>query len=82
MADLDISSKRINNILIPLRKVFADAYYSEQLDYNPLDRIKHLPHRSKSPDPFSLDEVDLILTLPSPDVRELFQFAFWTVKNI
>lgn len=78
IAGLDISSKRINNILIPLRKVFADAYYSEQLDSNPLDRIKHLPHRSQAPDPFTLDEIDLILKHCSPLVRELFQFAFWT----
>ncbi len=78
IAELKVSSKRINNVLIPLRKIFAEAYYSEQLDSNPLDRIKHLPHRSKAPDPFTLDEVDRILKQCPPLVRELFQFAFWT----
>ncbi len=68
--NLDISSKRINNILIPLRKVFAEAYYNELLDDNPLDRIKHLPHRSQAPDPFTLDEVDHhSQPLPSPYTR-------------
>jgi integrase len=61
IASLDISSKRINNILIPLRKIFAEAYYSEQLDSNPLDRIPHLPHTSQAPNPFTLDEIDRIL---------------------
>lgn len=78
IARLDISSKRINNILIPLRKVFADAYYSELLDSNPLDRIPHLPHNSQAPAPFTLEEVDAILSHCPPQIRELFQFAFWT----
>ncbi len=78
IANLDISSKRINNVLTPLRKIFADAYYAELLDSNPLDRIKHLPHRSQAPDPFTLDEIDRILNHCSPLVRELFQFAFWS----
>jgi integrase len=75
---LDISSKRINNILIPLRKVFTDAYCSELIDSNPLVRIKHLPHKTKAPDPFTLDEIDQILNHCPPLTRELFQFAFWT----
>lgn len=75
---LTISGKRINNILIPFRKVFSDAYCSGQIDSNPLERIKHRPHRAQTPDPFTLDEVDQILAHCPPLTRELFQFAFWT----
>lgn len=76
IADQCISAKRINNVLIPLRKVFSDAYYAGSIQRNPLDRVKNLQISSESPNPFTLDEIEKILNSCSLQVRALFQFAF------
>jgi len=73
-----LGNQRINNVLIPLRGVFADAYADELIDRNPLDRIKHLPRRTGEPDPFSPAEVQAILGACTGQVHNVFQFAFWT----
>jgi len=74
----DISNKRINNLLTPLRAIFADAYQDGQIDRNPLDRIKNLPLATKEPEPFSPDEIGRILAAADPICLNLFQFAFWS----
>lgn len=75
---LPISGKRINNVLIPLRIVFSDAFMDGLIDSNPLDRIKNVPHRYDEPNPFKPDEMRLILENCVPQTRNLFQFAFWS----
>lgn len=75
---LDISNQRKNNILIPLRAIFDDAYADELIDRNPLDRIKQLPRKSPEPDPFSRHEMELILGACDGQIRNIFRFAFWT----
>ncbi|MHB1729631.1 MAG: tyrosine-type recombinase/integrase [Leptospirillum sp.] len=74
----DITNKRINNLLTPLRAIFADAYQDGQIDRNPLDRIKNLPLATKEPEPFTPDEIVRILDAADPISRNLFQFAFWS----
>ncbi|MCH9693881.1 MAG: site-specific integrase [Gammaproteobacteria bacterium] len=77
----DLSAKAINNILIPLRDVFAEAYQSEKIDRNPLDRIKALPVVRSEPDPFSRSEVKKLLGeigRRSASAKIYFQFAFGT----
>jgi len=39
---LIISNKRINNVLIPLRGIFGDAFADGAIERNPMDRIKNL----------------------------------------
>lgn len=78
IAGLTISAKRINNVLIPLRLVLRDAYMDELIDSNPADRIRNLAHRYDDPQPFTPDEMRLILKNCSPQARNLFQFAFWS----
>ena len=39
----NITNKRINNILTPLRGMLADAFHEGTLNKNPMDRIKNLP---------------------------------------
>lgn len=76
--ELEISTKRINNALIPLRGIFDDAYYDEIIDRNPMDRIKNLTNTQREPNPFSLDEMEAILNVLPDQSRNYFQFAFLT----
>lgn len=78
LSGLTISGKRINNVLIPLRLVLRDAYMDELIDSNPADRIRNLAHRYDDPQPFTPDEMHLILENCTPQSRNLFQFAFWS----
>lgn len=75
---LDISNQRKNNVLIPLRAIFGDAYADELIDRNPLDRIKQLPRKNSEPDPFTTQEINLILDNCTGQIRNIFRFAFWT----
>ncbi len=75
---LHISNKRINNILVPLRAVFIEAYQDDLIDKNPLDRIKKLPVKHTQVEPFERSELDAILQACEGQIRNIFQFAFWT----
>ena len=75
---LKISNKRINNILVPLRGVLAEAFAGGLIDRNPADRIKNLPNRPDEPDPLAPDEINKFLESCAGQVRNLFQFAIWT----
>ena len=75
---LDISNQRINNVLIPLRAIFSDAYADEVIDRNPMDRIKQLPRRTPEADPFTREEMDSILSACDGQIHNIFRFAFWT----
>lgn len=78
ISGLTISAKRINNVLIPLRLVLRDAYMDGLIDSNPADRIRNLAHRYDDPQPFTPEEMRLILENCPPQTRNLFQFAFWS----
>lgn len=75
---LTISAKRINNILIPLRTIFEDAYVDGLIDRNPVSRIKNLSVRTEEPQPFTKDEVKRILKELPEQGQNLVQFAVWT----
>jgi integrase len=78
MGGLAISAKRINNILVPLRGVLADAFADELIDRNPAARIKNLKHRFEEPDPLEPQEIARLLEACLGQVGNLFQFAIWT----
>ena len=78
IASVEISNKSINNVLIPLRGICADAFSDGVIDRDPMARIQNLSHRSPEPDPFSLDEVRKILAAAERQVLNFFQFAFFT----
>ena len=42
IVSLTVTAKRINNLLIPLRTIFEDAFSEELIDRNPVARIKNL----------------------------------------
>src|ERR1700730_15309784 len=50
-AELAVSAKRINNVLIPLRGALEDAYRDGLIAENPTARIESLKHRYEEPDP-------------------------------
>ena len=75
---LDISNQRKNNILIPLRAIYSDAYADEIIDRNPLDRIHQLPRRTPETDPFTREEMESILSACEGQIQNIFKFAFWT----
>ncbi len=75
---LTVSAKMVNNVMIPLRGMLSDAHADGLIDRNPMDRIKNLTHRPREPQPFTPDEVAAILDACDSQVRNLFEFAFWT----
>lgn len=75
---LEISAKRINNVLIPLRTIFADAYADELIDKNPMLRVKNLPVKTEEPNPFTPTESEVILKELPQQGKNLIQFALWT----
>jgi len=75
---LDISNKRINNVLSPLRQVYSDAFYNGLIDRDPLQRLRLLPIEQREPEPFSRNEIDAILNQLSEQPQNLIKFAFWS----
>ena len=78
LADLPISLKRKNNILIPLREVFNAAYRDGLISENPLTRIENFKHATPEPHPFRRDEIEQILKAATGQIRNLFEFAFFS----
>lgn len=79
IAASNLSNKSINNVLIPLRQVYREAYEGRLIAENPLDRIRNLPVSNREPAPFTRTEVTLILrhlARRSVVVKNYFQFAF------
>ena len=75
---LTISSKRINNVLIPLRTVLRDAFHDQVIDRDISALIRNLSFRTEEPQPFTPYEIKSILEHSEDQTRNLFQFAFWT----
>ncbi len=75
---LDCGPKRINNLLIPLRSIFHDAYLDGLIERNPMERIENLRVVTQDPDPFTPDEVAAILQHLPDQAANMIQFAVWT----
>lgn len=75
---LTISNKRINNVLIPLRTVFNDAFADGLIDRNPVTRISNLSVRFEEPQPLTPQEIEAILKELPQQGKNLIQFAVWT----
>ena len=73
IGDLGVAGKTLNNYLIPLRGVFEFARRDGALDTNPAAAIENAPVQKPAPDPFTLPEVEAILTALA--VREDVQVA-------
>lgn len=75
---INISNKRINNVLGPLRQALKDAYYDGLINQNPMDRFRYLSPETREPQPFNPDEIDKILAQLDGQCLNLIQFAFWS----
>ena len=82
VAGKDCSLKRIRNLLLPMRGMYAQALDDELIEVNPF--IGWTPRKVERPkdtddiDPFTQAEVTAILDASTGQVRNLFAFAFWT----
>lgn len=55
------SGKTTNNLLIPIRALFAGAVADEKIDSSPVDKVHNRKHQRKPIDPFDRVEMDMIL---------------------
>ncbi len=85
-AKLDVTPKRLANILLPLRAVLADAVEDELIDRNPLANWKPTvaakPREEDVIDPFSVEEIRAILRAAEAPMDNMIQFGFWTGLRI
>lgn len=85
IATLDIKARSLRQMLIPLRGAIELALNDELIDSNPLDRIKLKKIMSREAynveaeaDPFSAAEILTLLEAYPGQVRNVFQFSFYT----
>lgn len=72
-----MSASRINHIMTPLRMILTEA--SDRYEFNnPWRNIKPLKEPRTKVEPFTLDEVKLILRNVRPDYRAYFTVRFFT----
>jgi integrase len=72
-----LSSRRINGILQPLRQILAEAADLHGF-VSPMENLKPLKVRKSDVDPFTLDEVQRILSVVRADFRNYFAVRFFT----
>jgi integrase len=73
-----LSGKTKTEVRSIMRSAFQELYIDEIIDGNPIDRIKRFKHIKKEPEPFNANEREKILAQMSGQVRNLYEFAFWT----
>lgn len=73
-----LSGKTKNEVRSILRSAFQELYIDEVIDGNPIDRVKRFKHIKKEPEPFNAVEHEKILAQMTGQVRNLYEFAFWT----
>lgn len=78
IATLKCGSKRINNILVPLRSLFRMAKKNEFVKRNIMLEVENLPVERPHIQPLSMEEVALFLDNVSPHYRNFFIVAFFT----
>lgn len=75
------TNRDIRNTISPLRSALQDAYEDGLIHENPLFNFNF--NRKEAPkvsdvDPFNIVEREAILSATTGQIRNLFQFAFWT----
>lgn len=85
VANQRLTTKTINNILIPLRAILDEATNDEIILRNPFDTVvvsrlidKKVAKSDYEPDPFDRNEINAILAHCEGQVRNYWQFAFFT----
>ena len=75
---VNLSNKRINNILAPLKTLFKTAYRRKVITVNPIDGISMLRVEKTEIRPLSMEEVRLFLENVDSHFRDYFEVAFFT----
>jgi integrase len=76
---LGLSSKRVNDIKKVLGTIIEDAVRDEIIPSNPVRKSRPLPaHQQKEVEPFSLDEIELILHSATGQDKNLIATLFMT----
>ena len=76
--ELHVGNKTKNNILVPFRRMFKEAFLDEKIDKNPFDRIQSLKFEKEEVNPFLPKEIVKILSSFDNQRRNYFQFQFST----
>jgi len=82
LSSFDVSAKTRNNILTPIRQIFEMAHIDGDIEINPSIKLKSAKSQKEPPDPFSFDEIELVINFlgqhyPEP-IQNYFEFAFFT----
>lgn len=78
LGGLLISSKRIKNVLVPLKGALRNAFQDGIIARDVSAQIPSLSHQTKEPNPFTPSEIKLILEYSDEQTKNLFQFAFFS----
>jgi integrase len=73
-----LAGKTKNEVRSILDLAFQELYIDEIIDSNPINRTKSFKHLKKEPEPFNNNEREKILSIMTGEIRNLFEFAFWT----
>ena len=77
-ADLNCTSKRINNIMVPMRSVFTLAYKEGIIKDNVMSRVDNLRIDEPTINPLSMDEAIKVLECVHPHYRNCLTILFFT----
>jgi len=76
-SELDCTSKRINNILVPMRSVFSMAFKSGIIENNIMLLVDNLRTDEPSINPLTIEEVKLVIENVHPHFKNSFITAFF-----
>jgi integrase len=77
-SSLKVSSKRANNIMVPMKSIFDFAYNQGIVRDNVMCKIKRLKEEDPDIDPFSIEEINCLLDTVRPWYRSYLAVAFFT----
>lgn len=82
LCEKEVSDKYLNQILIPLRGVFETAIMLNYITNNPTSHIKNRKIQTELPDPFTKEELEIILKYLKENYHKtyylFYELAFWT----
>ena len=74
----ELSGKSKNEIHSIMKAAFQLVFNNADIERNPFDRIERAKHIKKEPEPFNAKEREKILAQMTGQIRNLYEFAFWT----
>jgi integrase len=77
-AGLEVSTKRINNVLVPMRAVFTMAFKEGIIRDNVMARVDNLRIEEPTINPLSMDEVIKVLECVHPHYKNCLTILFFT----